>query len=170
MSRLQVFSLLWLSVLWMAAWSDFSLGMFVFGLLVGALVLVVFPLPLLATTVVVRPLPLVRLLAVFLVDLVRASAQVAWLAVRPAPISQGAVVRVPLRGKHELLQAITAELVGLVPGTVVIELDRDGGWLDLHVLDLSDDEHARQTVHEVWHQEHRVRAAFEPDYPRRRAS
>lgn len=163
MNRLQVVSVGWLALFWMLAWGEFSLGMFVFGLVVGAGVLVAFPMPRLTTPVTLRPAATAWLLVRFLADLVRASLQVAALTLRPRPITPGAVTRVRLRSDNELLRAVTASLVGLVPGTVVTGLAPDG-HLELHALDVNDTTGMARVHTDVLHQEERVRLALEPGY------
>lgn len=41
-----------------------------------------------------------------------------------------------LRVRTDLNLALTAELLSLVPGTLIVEVDRDAGVLYVHVLDV----------------------------------
>ena len=99
--------------------------------------------------------------------------QVAWLAIRPGPTVGGVVVDLRLRSDNDLFQTITAEMVALVPGTVVVDLDGQRRLLTLHVLDISTRQEAEEVRHRVLAQEARVLRAFDPDpdavlNPRRR--
>jgi multicomponent Na+:H+ antiporter subunit E len=132
--RVQPFPLLWLTVVWTALWRDLSPGNVLAGALLGAFVLVVFPLPRLVVDVRVHPAALAVLVARFLADVVRASLQVTRLAVGPGTVPPGSIVTVPLRSRDELFQTVTAQLVSLVPGSVVVELDSPRGLLSVHVL------------------------------------
>jgi multicomponent Na+:H+ antiporter subunit E len=132
--RIQPFPLLWLTLVWTALWRDLSLGNLLAGALVGAFVLVLFPLPRLVVDVRVHPAAFVVLVVRFLADVVRASLSVAWRAVGPGAVPHGSIVTVQLRSRDELFQTVTAQLVSLVPGSVVVELDSPRGLLSVHVF------------------------------------
>ncbi|MBE1877770.1 Na+/H+ antiporter subunit E [Myceligenerans sp. TRM 65318] len=125
------------ALLWVLLWGDLSWANVVSGAVLGALVAVAFPLPSLGTAATIRPGALVHLLGRFVTDLVLASFQVAWTAVRPSAPPRGGLVEVPLRTTSELFVATTASLSSLVPGTLVVDLDRAGPTLHVHVLDLT---------------------------------
>jgi multicomponent Na+:H+ antiporter subunit E len=125
------------AVIWVLLWGDLSWANVLSGVALGALVALAFPLPSAGTDGTLRPGPLARLAGRFAGDLVLASFQVAWTAVRPAPPPRGGLVSVPLRSTSDLFIATTAGLSSMVPGTVVIDLDRSDGILRLHVLDLA---------------------------------
>jgi multicomponent Na+:H+ antiporter subunit E len=157
--------LLWLTGIWVLLQGSITWGNVLSGVLLGALVLVAFPLPRLITGVHLRPVALVVLTVRFLSDLVVASVRVAWQAVRPGPVVTGRVLQVQLVGDADLFRTITAEMVALVPGTVVIDLDSDTGLLLLHALDVHSDEEVEATRRSVRGQERRVLRAFSPDHP-----
>lgn len=125
------------AVIWVLLWGDLSWANVLSGVALGALVALAFPLPSVGTAGTLRPGPLARLVGRFVGDLVLASFQVAWTAVRPGPPPKGGLVTVPLRSTSDLFIATTAGLSSMVPGTVVVDLDRSDGILRLHVLDLA---------------------------------
>ncbi|MFD6139027.1 Na+/H+ antiporter subunit E [Promicromonospora sp. NPDC060271] len=125
------------AVIWVLLWGDLSWANVLSGVALGALVALAFPLPSVGTAGTVRPGPLTRLVGRFAGDLVLASFQVAWTALRPGPPPRGGLVSVPLRSTSDLFIATTAGLSSMVPGTVVVDLDRSDGVLRLHVLDLA---------------------------------
>jgi multicomponent Na+:H+ antiporter subunit E len=86
----------------------------------------------------VRPLPLVRFVGHFLVDLVVSGAQVAWRALAPGGVRQGAIVRVQLRVDSDLLLTAVAETISLVPGSLVLDLDREQRLISVHLLHVRD--------------------------------
>ncbi len=147
-----------LTVLWMLLWGDITPLLLVGGALIATLVVVVFPYPQGQWEGVFRPLPFVVLMARFVADLVGASLQVAWLALRPRPLGPSAVVEVQLHTRSELLMVLTSELISLVPGSLLIELDSEQGKLWLHVLDADRD--LDSTVERALVQERRVIAAL----------
>ncbi|WP_255686074.1 Na+/H+ antiporter subunit E [Micromonospora okii] len=133
--RDRLVALAWMALIWCLLWGRFTWGNLVAGLLVAAAVLVFFPLPPVTFGGRLRPRALLVLLGRFLTELVVASAHVAWLAVRFGHRPRDAIIAVRLRVRTDLNLALTAELISLVPGTLIIEVDRDRGVLYVHVLD-----------------------------------
>lgn len=156
-------SVLWLTAVWVLLWGAPTPLTVVGGLLVAVIVLMLFPLPRVQVRFVVRPLATVVLLARFLYDLVVASLEVSWLAIARGPTTRGAVMDIELVGDEELLQTITAEMVALVPGTVVIDLEPHQRLLTLHALDVTNLREAQLVRRRVLAQEARVLRAFHPD-------
>ena len=157
--------LVWLVVLWLLLWGDVSWANVISGTLLGLLVTIVLPLPHVRFGVRIRPLRILALFARFLVDLFAASGQVAWLAVRPGRQPRNSVVRVPLHSGSDLFVAMTAELVSLVPGSVVVELGapsaRGGqGSIYIHALGVSGEEGRERIRREVLLTERRIMKTF----------
>ncbi|MFJ6197144.1 Na+/H+ antiporter subunit E [Micromonospora sp. NPDC092111] len=134
--RDQLIALGWLVVVWNLLWGQFSPGNILGGLLVGGAVLLFFPLPPVTFGGRLRPRAVLVLGVSFVAELVSASIHVAAIAVRPGYRPHGAIIGVPLRIRTDLNLALTAELLSLVPGTLIVEVDRAGGVLYVHVLDV----------------------------------
>lgn len=160
--RTRVTSVVLLTVVWLFLWNEVTPWLVVGGVLTAAVITAAFPFPKAPWVATFRPWPALLLLARFVVDVVRASVEVTWIAIRPAPVPASAVVRVDLRTDSELLMAITAELVCLVPGSLLIELAPDTSSLYLHVLDGSTPERIERAIANVRGQEERVVRAFAP--------
>ncbi|KAB1909993.1 Na+/H+ antiporter subunit E [Micromonospora sp. AMSO1212t] len=122
-----------LVTVWVLLWGTFSWANVLSGLVVAAVLLVVFPLPPVTFAGRIRPVPLLRFVVRFLYDLVVASAQVAWLAVR-SKHPQSAIIAVPLRVNTDLNLTLNAEALSLVPGSLILEADRSTGTLYVHVI------------------------------------
>ena len=161
--RVQPVPLVWLTAIWVLLQGSLTWGNVLSGIVLGALVLVVFPLPRLIMAVRVRPWPLVVLTVTFLLDLAVSSVRVAWQAVRPGPVVDGIILDVWLRGRAELFQTITAEMTALVPGTVVIDLESETGRLTLHALDVHTPEQVDAVRRGVLTLEERVQRALAAD-------
>ena len=160
MNRLRIPVIIGLTIVWAMLWGEITILSVLGGLTVATLVIVIFPFPSVDLHGRFRPLSAIVVLARFLFDLVVASFQVAWIAVRPAPPPRSAVIEVHLVGHSDLLQVMTGELVSLVPGSLLIELDAETGRMWLHVLDGSTPEAIASARHKARLQEHRVLAAF----------
>jgi multicomponent Na+:H+ antiporter subunit E len=158
--RHQLPLLAWLVVVWMLLWGTFSWANVVSGLVVGLLVMLLLPLPPVVGGNRVRPLSMVRFVGHFLVDLAVSGTQVAWRALRPGGVQQGAIVQVQLRADSDLLLTAVAETISLVPGSLVLDLDREGRLMAVHLLhvdNLADVERQRADVLAV---EDRIVRAF----------
>jgi multicomponent Na+:H+ antiporter subunit E len=161
--RHQLPLLLWLVLVWNLLWGTWSWANLISGLVVALVVTTLLPLPPVVGGVRVHPVRLLRLVGYFLVDLVVSAAQVAWLTVRPRGISRSAILRVPLRTDSDLLLTIVAESVTLVPGSIVIDLDREEKALVLHVLHVEDRSDVERRRASVLAQEERVVRALGSD-------
>ncbi|MET8309051.1 Na+/H+ antiporter subunit E [Micromonospora sp. NPDC005173] len=133
--RDQALALGWLVVVWNLLWGEVNWANLAGGLLVGGAVLLFFPLPPVTFGGRLRPWALLVFVVNFGTELVSASLHVARIAVQPGYRPRGAIIAVQLRVPTDLNLALTAEAVSLVPGTLILELDRDSGTLYLHVLD-----------------------------------
>lgn len=151
-----------LTVIWVLLWGALTPTIVVGGILASALVVVVFPFPKAPWTWVIRPWPTLVLAARFLWDLVLASIQVSWFAMRPSGPPSSGILRVDLRTRSELVMTITSELVCLVPGSLLVELVAGEGAIYLHVLDAHSPERVERFRLSVLDQEERVVRAFAP--------
>ncbi len=80
--------------------------------------------------------------------MVASSIGIVRLAFRFGHTPRSAIIRVQLRSHSDLYLTQTAELVSLVPGTIVVEARRATSTLYLHVLDaVSDDDLASARPH-----------------------
>nr|WP_245852582.1 Na+/H+ antiporter subunit E [Isoptericola jiangsuensis] len=156
-------ALLFLTLVWVLLWGDLSWANVLGGGLLALVVLVVFPLPSVQARGRFRPWPFVVLVGRFLTDLVVASFQVAFLALRPGYRPAGAVVQVRLRNPDDLFLTATAVLSTLVPGTLVLETRRRTGLVFLHVLDVDRAGGPDAVRADIRRLEARVLRAFAPD-------
>ena len=137
--RFQWRAVILLAAIWVLLWGDASLLNILFGALLGWLVTVVFWLAPIRYYGRVHPWRLLVLLATQLRELAVASLQLAVVAFRPRVQLRPGVVRVELRSNNDLYQVGLAQLISIVPGTLVVEVVRRPRLLYLHVFDLPDD-------------------------------
>jgi len=67
-------------------------------------------------------------------DVTIASIQVAVLAMNPRWQPMNSIIAVQLLTRSDLVTTLTAEAISVVPGTVVVDIDRERGLLYLHAL------------------------------------
>ena len=152
----QTHVVLWLSVVWVAAWGDISIANLLGGLLVGAAVCFVFPLPPLRMQLQVRPLRLAWLVVHFFGSVIVASVQVSLLTLRLRRVPRNAVIEVDLRTASDFVLTVVAELTSLVPGSIVVEARRSTHTLFLHVLDAGNEEGVERMRRQTFALERRV--------------
>ena len=158
--RHQLPLLIWLVFVWILLWGTWSWANALSGLVVAFAVTVLLPLPAVVGGIRVRPLPLLRFLGHFLLDLTLSGAQVAWQALSPGPQRRSAIVRVALRTDSDLLLTIISQTLCLVPGSLVLDLDREERAIALHLLHVRDDDHVELEKAGVLAMEDRVVRAF----------
>jgi multicomponent Na+:H+ antiporter subunit E len=129
--------LVWLVIVWGALWQDFSPGNLLFGALLSVAVARLFYLPPVELSGRFNILYAIPFALVFLAKVVAASAQLLYLAVARGPKVTNAVVAVPLRSRQDLLVTATGHVISLIPGSLVVEVDRSTSTLYLHALNIS---------------------------------
>ncbi len=162
-ATLRIWTLCWLTLVWILLWGTFSAANIASGLMVALVITLLLPLPRVPVEGKVRPLALVRLILYVAAQLVVSSFQVAWLAIRPGPPPLTAVLRAHLPVKSDLVLALSAGVLTLIPGSVVLEIDQKRRLLYLHVLDVGSDENVERFYRQVKTVERLMVAAFERD-------
>ena len=150
-----------LVLIWMALWGSVSVVVIGIGIAVSALVLLLFPLPTTDFRFGFHPVRVAVLVLRFLWDVLVASIQVGWLALRPRS-PRGAVTTVQLKSDSDLLEALTGLAVSLVPGSLIVDADSEDRTLTIHVLD-ADRQPMAAFAEQVLAQERRIGLALGDD-------
>lgn len=158
--RHQIPLLLWLVLVWNLLWGTWSWANLISGTVLALAVTLVLPLPPVVGGTRVRPVPLLVFVGAFLLDLLLSAAQVAWQTIRPRGIRRSAIVSVQLRTDSDLLMTIVAEATALVPGSLVIDMDREQQTLAVHLLHVRDAADVERQRASVLRTEERVVRAF----------
>ena len=117
-----------------------------------------------------HPLSLLRLIVLVAWYLVWSSAQVAWLAIKPGPPPRTAVLRAHLGLKSDLVLALAVNVINLIPGSIVLEIDQVRRMIYVHVIDVSSERTVAQFHRQVAQVEKLLIAAFEREQHWRPAS
>ncbi|WP_336087831.1 Na+/H+ antiporter subunit E [Nocardia sp. SSK8] len=128
--------LVWLTIVWVALWGDLSIANVVAGLVVAVVVVFALPLPLIPVAGWFHPVPFLKLVVVSVYYALESSLQVAWFGIRPAGPPVSGVLRVHLAFRSDLVLVMCTDLLNLIPGTMVLELDRPRCVVYVHVLDV----------------------------------
>ncbi|TDD71344.1 Na+/H+ antiporter subunit E [Jiangella aurantiaca] len=155
--------LIGLTVVWVLLWGGLTVANVLSGLVVAVIVTLVFPLPPIVFSGRLRVRGLAVLIGWFVVELVVASVQVSGQALRIGRRPLNAVIEVDLRSHSDLYLTLTAELLSLVPGSLVVEVRRSTSTLFLHVLGVRDDADVEEARRRALRQEERVMRALASD-------
>ena len=160
---LRAWVLCWLMLVWILLWGRVSAANIVGGLVVAALITVLLPLPAVPVEGRVHPLSLLRLVVVVAYQLVLSSVQVAWLAIKPGPPPRSAVLRARVSIKSDLVLALAVNILTVIPGSMVLEIDQERRLLYVHVIDVGNDRAVARFYRQVEQMERLLIRTFERD-------
>jgi len=126
--------LLGLVVLWVFLWDHVDVLTVATGVLLAILVTRFLYLPPVLLSGRFNPWRGLLLGLRMMFDVSVASIQVAFRAVWPTWKPTNAIIAVQLLTRSDLVTTLTAEAISVVPGTVVVDIDRERGLLYLHAL------------------------------------
>jgi multicomponent Na+:H+ antiporter subunit E len=130
--RQEIPLLVWLVIVWGALWQDFSPGNLLFGALLAVLVARMFYLPPVELSGRFNILHAVPFALRFIARVAAASIEVMYLAVVRGPKVINAVVAGPLRSHQDLIVTAVGHVISLIPGSLVVEVDRSTSTLYPH--------------------------------------
>ena len=139
----------WLVAVWMLLWGQFTAVSFVTGVAAAVVVTRVFRLPPVELSGRVNLWWGLVFVLDFLVALVRGSLTVAWQVLDFRRQPGAAVIAVPLRVDDDLIMTHTAVTASLIPGSLVVDSDRNRRILYLHIIGVRGDqdvEHQRESI------------------------
>ncbi|POH60990.1 Na+/H+ antiporter subunit E [Arthrobacter glacialis] len=128
--------LVWLVVVWGALWQDFSAGNLLFGALIAVGVSRAFYLPPVELSGRFNVLRALTFVLWFIKEVTVASVQVLYWAFTKGPRIRNAVIAVPLRSTSDLLMTAVGHVLSLIPGSLVVEVDRGTATLYVHAMNV----------------------------------
>lgn len=152
----QVPLFLGLVLLWMLLWGSFSGLTLLTGVLLAVIVSVGFYLPAVELGLRVNLWYAFVYFSRLVFDIVRGSVQVAVLALSPAYTPSNAIVAVHLRTRSDFVLTLTGVSTSIVPGAIVVDVDRVRSTLYLHVLNVHQPEQVEHFRIGVLEEERRI--------------
>ncbi|MFJ4172608.1 Na+/H+ antiporter subunit E [Microbacterium sp. NPDC089696] len=126
--------LAWLVVLWMLLWSQFTVLAFLTGLVVAVFVTRVFRLPTVELSGRVNLWYAAVFVVQFLWAMLRGAISVTIQVFDFRRLPGTAIIAVPLRYADDLMMTHVSVVSSLIPGSLIVEADRDRQVLYLHVI------------------------------------
>lgn len=121
-----------LAAIWQLLCGQVSVGTVLGGLVAGAVVVTLVPMPPIPLRLRVRPLHLATAVGRLGLDIVRATTAMAWAAVRTGPATRSVIVTVPVRAEQDGWLVLIASWLSFTPGTLVVRIDAERRELHLH--------------------------------------
>jgi multicomponent Na+:H+ antiporter subunit E len=160
---LRLWTLAWLTAVWVLLWGNVSPANILGGIAVGLGIMILLPLPKVPVEGRIHLWSIIKLVGVFLYYAGESSLSVAWLAIRPKAPPVTGVLRCRIAIKSDLVLTLFVDAMNLVPGTMVLEIDQTRRLLYVHVLDMGSQKAVDGFYAYVRHLEKLFIAAFERD-------
>ena len=146
----------WLIALWMLLWGQFTWLAFLTGLVAAIIVTRVFRLPPVELSGRVNLWWGLVFVVEFLVAVVQGSLTVAWQVLDFRHRPGTAIIGVHLVTDDDLIMTHVGVTASLIPGSLIVETDRDRRVLYLHVIGVRDDADVEKQRASVHHWEERI--------------
>ncbi len=149
-----------LTLLWIGLWDQVTVANLVGGVLVGLVVARIAPRePVARSGAHFHPFHALRYIGRLTANLIESNLRLAWEILTPGDGTSTGIVAVPMRGGSDEVAILVANSITLTPGTLTVEVKRDGEVVTLYVHGLytRDVEAVR---HEVMELEARALRAF----------
>lgn len=159
----RLWTIAWLTFVWVLLWGTVSWANVLGGLVLAVAILTLLPLPRVPVEGRIHPLTLLRLVLRLIFDFIVSSAQVGWIAIRPGRPPLGAVIRMRVAIKSDMVLTLAVDYLNLVPGTMVLEIDHRRRMLYIHVFDVRSEKKVRAFYAQVAYVERMFIKAFERD-------
>ncbi|MDY6809233.1 MAG: Na+/H+ antiporter subunit E [Actinomycetota bacterium] len=159
----RLWTLAWLTFVWVLLWGTVSWANILAGLVLAIAIVTLLPLPRVPVEGRIHPVAVLIILVRLVIDFFVSSAQVAWAAIRPGRPPLGAVIRVRVAIKSDMVLTLAVDYLNLVPGTMVLDIDHRRRILYIHVFDVRTEKKVQAFYDQVAFVERSFIRAFERD-------
>jgi multicomponent Na+:H+ antiporter subunit E len=135
-----------LALVWAAITGNFSPGNLIAGLALGYLTLYAVRRAFGPSSYFAKVQQVLSFTGFFLWDLLRANLRVAYYVLNPRLTMQPRVVEVPLEACSLQEVTVLANVISLTPGTISLDVSKDGRYLYIHFMHAPDADQARREI------------------------
>ena len=146
----------WLIALWMLLWGQFTWLAFLTGLIAALVVTRIFRLPPVELSGRVNLWWGLVFVVEFLIAVVQGSLTVAWQVLDFRRQPGAAIIAVQMVTDDDLIMTHTGVTASLIPGSLIVDTDRDRRILYLHVIGVRNDADVEKQRASVHHWEQRI--------------
>lgn len=129
-----------IAVIWMFLQNSFTFTNFVIGYMIGIFILFILRRFLVFEFYMNRVLALVKLIILFIIELIKANIDVVKIVLSPKLNNQPGIVAVETRLESNVEITVLAALISLTPGTISMDFSADGKTIYIHSLNVPDKE------------------------------
>lgn len=129
-----------IAVIWMFLQNNFTFPGFIFGYIIGIFILLLIRRFLLFDFYLKRLWAVIKLVWLFLVELMKANIDVVKIVLSPKLTNSPGIVAVPTELETDFEITLLAALISLTPGTVSMDFSDDSKTIYVHALDVPDEE------------------------------
>lgn len=135
---------------WMILREHYTVGDFAVGYAIGLVVVYIHRNFFLETVHIHRPLVWMKMVLVFVREMIMANLQVAWIVIRPRLAIRPAMLILPLELREDIAITALANMITLTPGTWTIDVAPDRSALYVHCLTTEDGEAVKRQIKELF--------------------
>lgn len=147
---------IWLIIVWVLLWGQLTVLSVLTGVLIAIFVTRIFALPPVEMSGRINVWYLFLFVANFALAVVWGSIQVTWQVMNPKHYPGTAIVAIPLRTDDDLIMTHVGVTASLIPGSLVLQTDRDNRVLYLHVIGVRTQEQLEKQRQDVLRWEDRI--------------
>lgn len=143
----QILINLLIAILWVFLNSNFTVGSFIFGYLMGIILLFVLRYFFEFDFYLRRVWAFIKLCILFAVELTKANVDMVRVVLRPRLDHKPGIIAVRTKLETELEISLLAALISLTPGTIAMDFSDDNKTLYIHAIDVEDEDEFRDDIH-----------------------
>ncbi|SDL24020.1 Na+/H+ antiporter subunit E [Lacicoccus qingdaonensis] len=125
-----------IAVIWMFLQDSYAMPTFVFGFMIGVLILYLLRRFMEFDFYFTRVVAFVKLVLLFLVELIKANIDVVRIVLSPRLKNKPGIIAVETSLETEIERSTLAALITLTPGTVSMDFSEDGRTIYVHSIDV----------------------------------
>lgn len=127
-----------IAVIWMFLQDSYMMNTFVFGFMIGVLILYLLRRFFDFDFYFIRVIAFVKLMWLFLKELVKANIDVVKVVLQPKLKNEPGIIAVDTSLETDIERATLAALITLTPGTVSMDFSADSRTIYVHTIDVDD--------------------------------
>lgn len=136
-----------LAVSWMFLQNSYTLISFIYGYMIGVFILFILRRFLIFDFYLQRVWAIIKLLTLFIVELIKANIDVIKVVLSPKLTNQPGIVAVTTKLESDFEITLLAALISLTPGTVSMDFSEDSKTIYIHALHVPDKEEMIEQIH-----------------------
>lgn len=125
-----------IAVTWTFLQNSFTITNFLFGYMIGIIILFIIRRFLMFDLYLVRVWAIVKLIMLFIMELVKANIDVVKIVLHPKLNNQSGIIALETRLETDIEITLLAALISLTPGTVSMDFSEDNKTIYIHSIDV----------------------------------